>query len=343
MATIKCRACQFENPEGLRFCGNCGSALAHGEQARSDKSPQSARREAERRQLTVLFVDLVGSTVLSQQLDPEDLREVIRAYQSTCAPIIEKFGGLTSRFLGDGIMVFFGYPRAHEDDPERAVRAGLELSQAVARLEVRPRGAHDIHLSARVGIETGVVIAGDLIGEGPSKEEAVVGETLNLAAKLQALANPDTVLIGPATRRLLGERFQYDPMGQRRITDSASTIEVWRVIAPVEKATRFDASHTAKMTPMVNREPELNLLLEQWNHVKSGAGQIVLISGEPGIGKSRLTRALRHHVSPEPHFRLQFQCSPYHVNTALHPVIAQMQGAAGIDSEDSSSAKLEKL
>lgn len=343
MATIECGACQFENPEGLRFCGNCGSALARGKQARSDKSLKSARREAERRQLTVLFVDLVGSTVLSQQLDPEDLREVIRAYQNACAPIIEKFGGLISRFLGDGIMAFFGYPRAHEDDPERAVRAGLELSQAVARLEVRPRGARAIQLNARVGIETGVVIAGDLIGEGPSKEEAVVGETPNLAAKLQALANPDTVLIGPATRRLLGERFQYDPMGQRRISDSASTIEVWRVIAPVEKATRFDASHAAKITPMVNRELEFNLLLEQWNHAKSGAGQIVLISGEPGIGKSRLTRALRHHVSSEPHFRLEFQCSPYHVNTALHPVIAQMQGAAGIDPEDSSSDKLDKL
>jgi len=343
MTTMECLACQFDNPGGLRFCGNCGKALAQVEQAHPDKSLRSTRGKAERRQLTVLFIDLVGSTALSQQLDPEDLREVIRAYQDACAPIVEKFGGLISRFLGGGLMAYYGYPRAHEDDPERAVRAALELSQAVARLEVRPRGARAIHLSARVGIETGIVVAGDLIGEGLSQEEAVVGETPNLAAKLQALATPNTVLIGPATRRLLGERFQYVAMGQRRVAHSSRAIEVWRVVAPVEKATRFDAGHPANITPMVDRAPEFSLLREQWHHAKSGDGRTVLISGEPGIGKSRLTQALRHHVTTEPHHRLQFQCSPFHVNTALHPVIGHLQRAAGLEAEDSNSDKLDKL
>jgi class 3 adenylate cyclase/predicted ATPase len=343
MATIKCPACPFDNPTGFRFCGDCGAAIAHGERPGTEEAFHAKRRGAERRQLTVLFADLVGSTVLSQQLDPEALREVIRAYQDASAPIIRRFGGLISRFLGDGIMAYFGYPRADEDDPERAVLAGLELAAAVAGLNLRPQGGRRIHLSARIGIETGVVVAGDLIGEGLSQEEVVVGETPNLAAKLQALATPSTVLIGPATHRLLGERFAYEPLGRRRVTESSPAIEVWRVIAPVEKATRFDAGRATNVTPMVNREPELGLLLQRWDRAKAGDGQTILISGEPGIGKSRLTQALRHQLSAESYYRLRFQCSPYHVNTALHPVIAQLNRAAGIAPEDTNSDKLDKL
>jgi class 3 adenylate cyclase len=294
--------------------------------------------EAERRQLTVMFCDLVGSTALSARLDPEDLREVIAAYHRAVAEVVGRFDGFVAKYMGDGVLVYFGYPRAHEDDGERAVRAGLGVIDSVGRLDVQ-----SVELRARVGIATGLVVVGDLIGEGSAQEQSVVGETPNLAARLQALAEPDAVVIAAGTRRLVGDLFEYRELGAVEVKGIGGTVPAWQVLRPSAVESRFEALHGSALSPLIGRDEEIDLLLRRWVRAKAGDGQVVLVSGEAGIGKSRITAALAERLHAEPHIRLRYFCSPYYQDSALFPFIDQLGRAAGFVRDDPPAAKLEKL
>jgi class 3 adenylate cyclase len=295
--------------------------------------------EVERRQLTVLFCDLVGSTELATHLDPEDLRGVMRAYHRCTAGVIERFDGHVAKYLGDGVLAYFGWPRAHEDDAERAVRAGLALVEALARLE--PQAG--VRLRARIGIATGQVIIGDLVGQGALRDEAVVGETPNLAARLQALADPGAVIIGQATRRLIGGFFELADLGPQRLKGFAEPLAVWRVSGESGTENRFEALRGGNLTPLIGREHELGLLLERWSWATEGDGQVVLLGGEPGIGKSRMVQALRERLGDQPYTSLSHYCAPHHANSALHPVIDLLHRGAGLARDDLPSKQLAKL
>jgi class 3 adenylate cyclase/predicted ATPase len=297
-----------------------------------------AQVDAERRQLTVMFCDLVGSTALSGRLDPEDLREVLTAYQRAVTDVVRSLRGFVARYMGDGVLVYFGYPRAHEDDAERAVRAGLRLIDAVRRLDIK-----SVNLRARIGIATGVVVVGDLIGEGSAQEQSVVGETPNLAARLQALAEPDTVVIAAGTRRLVSDLFEYRDLGAVEIKGIAVSVPAWQVLRPSIVASRFEALRGSALTRLVGREEEIKLLLRRWARAKTGDGQVVLVSGEPGIGKSRVTAALAERLHEEPYLSLRYFCSPYHQDSALYPFVDQLGRASGFARDDPPAAKLEKL
>jgi class 3 adenylate cyclase/predicted ATPase len=294
--------------------------------------------EAERRQLTVMFCDLVGSTELSARIDPEDLRDVIGAYHRTVAGVVAEFDGFVSRYMGDGVLVYFGYPQAHEDDAERAMRAGLGAIEAVGRLDTK-----SVKLRTRVGIATGLVVVGDLIGHGPAQEQSVVGETPNLAARLQALAEPNTVVIAAGTRRLVGDLFEYRDLGAIEVKGIAGAVPVWQVLRPSIFASRFEALRGSALTPLVGRDEELDLLLRRWARAKAGDGQVVLVSGEPGIGKSRIAATLQERLRAEPHIRLRYFCSPYYQDSALYPSIDQLRRAAGFGPDDPPASKLRKL
>jgi class 3 adenylate cyclase len=291
--------------------------------------------EAERRQLTVLFCDLVGSTELSARLDPEDLREVIGRYQDACAEVIGRFEGHVARFLGDGALAYFGWPRAHEHAAERAVRAGLALVEVIAQQQPG--------MQARVGIATGSVVVGDLIGRESADMDVVIGETPNLAARLQALAEPGTVVIGEATRRLVGGLFELNDLGPQRLKGFAEPLAVWRAAGESRADGRFEAMRAAGLTPLVGRDEELSLLLCRWKLAKEGEGQVVLLSGEPGIGKSRLVRELCGRLGEDLHLRLTYQCSPHHTTSPLHPLIEQLKRAAGFARDDPPATRLYKL
>ena len=296
-----------------------------------------APADAERRQLTVMFCDLVGSTSLSSRLDPEDLREVIAAYHRAVGEIVAGFDGFVAKYMGDGVLVYFGYPRAHEDDAERAVRAGLSSIDAVGRLDVK-----SAKLQARVGIATGLVVVGDLIGEGSAQEQSVVGETPNLAARLQALATPASLVIAASTRQQIGELFDLEDLGPQQLAGFAEPQRAWRVLGESGEVSRFEALRSGE-TPLVGREEEIELLIRRWQQAKSGEGRVVLISGEPGIGKSRLTAELLQRIESEPHTRLRYFCSPYHQDSALYPFIVQLERAAGFARDDTVVEKLGKL
>ncbi len=294
-----------------------------------------APAEAERRQLTVMFCDLVGSTALSTRHDPEDLRELIGGYHRAVAEAVARFDGFVAKYMGDGVLIYFGYPQAHEDNAERAVRAGLAVIEAVGRLPARQ------DLRVRLGIATGIAVVGDLIGEGAAQERGVVGETPNLAARLQGLAAPNTLVIGEATRRQIGGLFHLEDLGPQALAGFAETQRTWRVIGESGMLSRFEALRSGE-TPLVGREEEIELLVRRWQQVKGGEGRVVLISGEPGIGKSRLTAALSEHIGTDPHTRLRYFCSPHHQDSALHPFIAQLERAAGFARDDTVEAKLGK-
>jgi class 3 adenylate cyclase len=299
-------------------------------------------RQAERRQLTVMFCDLVGSTALSAHLDPEDTREVIGAYHACAAAVVGRFDGFVAKYMGDGVLIYFGYPVAHEDEASRAVCASLALVEAVGQLTCRP-GIEP--LQVRIGIATGLVVVGDLIGEGSALEQAVVGETPNLAARLQSLAQPNAIVISSATRRLIGENFDFEEISPQILKGFAKPIAAWRVLRPSSLESRFEA-HATYLTPMVGREEEIGILLRRWEQACDSDGQVALLSGEAGVGKSRIARTLCDRLEAagsQKYVRLRFQCSPHYANTAFHPFIEHIERAASFEREDLLATKLDKL
>jgi len=298
----------------------------------------SAAGEAERRQLTVMFCDLVGSTELSQQFDPEDLQTMLASYQAACNTAIERFDGYVARYMGDGMLVYFGYPLAHEDDAERAVRAGLGIIEEVASLDL----SFEVELSVRVGIATGLVVAGDIVGEGASEERTVLGETPNLAARLQGIAPPGGVIIADSTRRLVEGRVEVETLEPVSLKGFRESVQAFRAIG-IHVASRFDASSSDSLTPFVARSSELNLLTDRWQQACSGDGQVVLLSGEAGIGKSRILHELRDLLGTSAHVSIRFQCSPFNSNTPFFPIIEQLRLSVGIAKSDTDENRLDKL
>src|SRR5271167_4711466 len=293
----------------------------------------------ERRQLTVMFSDLVGSTALTARLDPEDMREVIRAYQDACSGAVARYDGFVAKFMGDGVLAYFGFPRAHEEDAGRAVRAGLDIAAVVAKLETRANE----NLKARIGIATGIVVVGDLVGQGSAQEQAVVGETPNLAARLQTLAEPGSLVIAEATRRLLGGAFELKALESQVLKGFEAAVPAWAVLREAENVSRFEAARSAGMTPFVGREHEVALLIDRWRDAVKGEGQVTLLSGEAGIGKSRIVEMLREQIGDEPHVTMRYQCSPHHANDAFYPIASQISHAAGFASGEPAATRLGKL
>jgi class 3 adenylate cyclase/predicted ATPase len=337
-----------EDGQVLVWTGNAGTLPSSPPPSSPSVSPpvtvSPPPPEAERRQLTVLFCDLVDSTALASQLDPEDLREVVRAYQDTCAKVIARFEGHIAQYLGDGLLVYFGYPLAHEDDAQRAVRAGLGVLEALEQLNTRLTQAHGVQVAVRLGIHTGLVVVGD-VGGGTRQEQLALGETPNLAARLQGIAAPNTLVISATTFQLLGGFFACQPLGTPPLKGQAQPLAVYRVLYESMARSRLEAVGSTGWTPLVGREQEIGLLLERWAQVKEGLGQVVLLSGEAGIGKSRLVQVLQAQVAAEPQAWLTpCQCSPYHQNTALYPLIDLLERVAlRFAREESPQHKLSKL
>ncbi len=292
---------------------------------------------AERRPLSVMFCDLIGSTTLSSRLDPEDLREVIRTYQACVATTIRHFDGFIARYVGDGVLIYFGWPEARETDVERAVRAGLAVAAAVRDVPVSGDPLH-----VRIGIATGLVVIGEPIGSGDSRQQTAVGETPNLAARLQGLAGPDQVVIDAATRRQIGGLFECQDLGTFDLKGLPAAVPAWQVVSENRTLGQFEALRSGA-TPLVGRDEEMELLLRRWAQAKAGSGRMVLISAEPGVGKSRLAEALAERIAAEPHVRLRYFCSPHHQDSALYPVVSQMERAAGFAHPDEPATKLAKL
>ena len=304
--------------------------------------PEPPTPDAERRQLTVMFCDLADSTKLSGQLDPEDLRDVIRAYQSTSADVIERYDGYIAQHLGDGLMVYFGWPQAHEDDAQRAVHAGLGIVEAMGGLNVRLEQEKGISLAVRIGIHTGLVVVGE-IGKGASQEHLALGETPNIASRIEGIAEPDSIAISDATYQLVQGYFVCEGLGQHTLKGVNESQQVYRVLRESDAQSRLDVAATRGLTPLVGRESETTLLLERWEQVKDGQGQVILLSGEAGIGKSRLVQVLRDHVTDEPHTRLECRSSPYYQNTALYPFTDLLQRMLQWQPDDGPQERLEKL
>ena len=374
---MKCLSCQQENPPGLKFCGECGARMSqmcpscgtpqlpgqkfcgecgikltvessaltsptsgtHDSTRRDQGSPVgNTALDGERRQLTVMFCDLVGSTALTQELDPEPLRELMHAYQQACRTVIDKYDGHVAQYLGDGLMIYFGWPKAHEDDAERAIRASLEIVDTVKKVLLAPEP-----LQVRIGIATGPVVVGETGAGDASIPKVAVGETPNLAARLQGLSDPDQIVIALTTHRLLGVAFEYADLGEKNLKGFVEPVRAFRILRAARTEGRFEATHGANLIPLVGRDEEIGLLMRRWEAARQGEGQVVLLCGEPGIGKSRITRALRERVAGEPHVRLRYQCSPFHTNSALHPVIEQFERAAAFTRDDGVEQKLDKL
>ncbi|MSP12705.1 MAG: adenylate/guanylate cyclase domain-containing protein [Chloroflexi bacterium] len=316
-----CLQCRFENLPNAKFCGECGTSLTG-----LAPVPLTISPEAERRQLTVMFCDLVGSTSLSQRLDPEDLREVLHAYQEVCEHVIRRYDGHIAKFLGDGVLVYFGYPQAHEDDPQRAVRAGLGIIEGMERLNPRLQKEQNVRLAVRLGVHTGLVVVGEM-GSGESREaNAIVGESTNIAARLQGIAAPDTLVVSEATFRLVQGYFATQPLDRQTLKGLAQPLAVYRVLRESGARTRLEVAAGAGLTPFVGRKQELGLLLESWERARDGAGQVVVVSGEAGIGKSRLVQMVKEYVAQDPEAWLTpCQCSPYHQHSALYPMIELLQ------------------
>src|SRR6266436_8672366 len=302
----------------------------------STAKPQDA---ADRRQLTVMFCDLVDSTALTAQLDPEDMGDLLRAFQRAVAAAVTRFDGHVAKWTGDGASVYFGYPRANEDDAERATRASIALIEAVGKLR-RERG---VALEVRIGISTGLVVVGELIGEGEARERGVVGDTANLAARLRSLAKPGTIVVSEPTRRLLGKTFELKALGPQTLKGFNSPVAAWLIVGERENVSRFEASRSGALTPFIGREKEIALLVERWQRAMRGEGQIALLSGEAGIGKSRVLAMLREQIGKQHHWVLRYQCSPHHINDAFHPVMGQIWYAADFVSGEAAGSRLDKL
>jgi len=323
----------------LKAISTLGDGTMAAERPSPVKRPQNAEHNAERRQLTVMFCDLVGSTALSERLDPEDMRGIIRGYQDACSGVIARYDGFVAKFMGDGILAYFGFPHAHEDDAERAVRAALTIVDVVGSLKTSSADKAQV----RIGIATGLVVVGDLVGEGAAQEQAVVGDTPNLAARLQAIASPGQILVAEATRRLLGDVFAVANLGGQTLKGISGQPAVFKVIGERVAESRFEARASGAVFSMVGRDQELALLFERWKQARAGEGQLVLLSGEAGIGKSRLARGIIDTVAREEHIRVSHQCSPYHSNSPLYPIIQQLSFAAGFTQEDDNDDKVDRL
>ena len=304
----------------------------------SDAEPASPAG-AERRQLTVMFCDLVGSTSLSARFDPEVLSDIVRGYQDACAGVISRYEGYVARYMGDGMLVYFGYPHAHEDAAERALRAGLSILERVRRLET----ADGLRLQTRIGVATGLVVVGETVGQASSREQVVMGETPNLAARLQAIAEPDELVIADSTRHLAPGVFEFCDLGEFSLKGFDEVQRAWRVAAVHDAESRFEAHRSSRTLPLVGREQELDLLLERWRQARLGEGQMVLLTGEAGIGKSRISQALLDAVAAQSHVRVRYQCSPYHQDSPLYPTIQHLSRAASITGEESNDEALDKL
>ena len=298
--------------------------------------------DAERRQLTVMFCDVVDSTRLASQLDPEDYRAVVRAYQQTCAAAIQPFEGYIAQYLGDGLLVYFGYPQAHEDDAQRAVRAGLGILDAMRALSAQLAHDKGVRVALRLGIHTGLVVVGAM-GGGDRQEQLALGETPNIAARLQGLAVPDTLVLSAATYRLVQGYFVCQDLGLHTVKGVDQPMAVYQVLQESAAQSRLDVAATRGLTPLVGREEEVGLLLRRWTQSQDGLGQVVLLSGEAGIGKSRLVEVLRERVEREGCTRMTFRCSPYYQQSALHPVIEQVQRLLQLRRDDTPETKLAKL
>jgi len=337
---LRCPSCGNSEAPGSNFCTECGASfhVTSGVPVSPEPAPGLSPRAvlAERCHLTVMFCDLVGSTALSVHLDVEDFHEVIAAYQKRVAEIVTRFGGFVARRVGDGVLVYFGYPNADEDDPEQAVRASLALVDGIGLMESRQP------LQVRVGIATGVVVVGDLVGSGTAHDTEVLGEGPNLASRLQAVAQPNSIVVADSTRRLVGSVFELEDLGFKEFKGFAEPQRAWRVLGENRFKSRFEALRSAE-TPLVGRQEELELLLRRWAQAKTGRGRVVFLSGEPGIGKSRLTVALRDLLGPEPYTDLHYFCTPHHQNSALFPIVNLLERAAGFGREDTTGVKLDKL
>jgi class 3 adenylate cyclase/predicted ATPase len=331
----RCLTCGAANPALNKFCGDCGTKLRVDSPAAAPTARDS--RPIERRQLTVLFCDLVGSTALSARLDPEDFGAIIADYRRCITETVASFDGFVARHHGDGAVAYFGYPHAHEDDAERAVHASLALVQAVAALPAKEK------LSARVGVATGVALVGDMSESAISEEHGILGDTPNLAARLQSLAQPGAVIISGRTKTIAGPQFEYLDLGKVEFKGFVKPVAAWQVAGKTAVTSRSHALQSSDLLPLIGRDEEIELLLRRWERAKSGEGQVVLLSGEAGIGKSRLTIALLEQLAREPHIRLRFFCSPQHTDSPLYPVIGEMLRAAGFAHDDSQQAKMDKL
>ena len=363
---MQCQICQHDNPEEAQFCMNCGAKLRPFTtpastaltSIRRTSSPRGIP-EVDRRQLTVMFCDLAGSTSLSERLDPEELRDVLSDYQAVCAKAIRRFEGHIARYFGDGLLVYFGYPHAHEDNAQRAVRAGLAIIEGMKNLNARLQQENELRLEVRIGIHSGLVVAGDMDKGGKLELMAIVGETPNIAGRIQALAEPNTVVISAATHRLIVGFFECQALGARTLKGISYPISVHQVLA-IKDRNRIDIAATTGLTPLVGREQVVGLLLERWEQSVEGTGQVVLLSGEPGIGKSRMVQMLKEHVKGKSAAQknataisgawaeispiIECRCSPYHQNSALYPIIDMLQRVVlGFEREDSSQNKLAKL
>ena len=355
---LACPSCRHDNPPGATCCQACAASLSgavqdSGEPAQPPPTAPGMRPlpqpthapplpEAERRQLTVMFCDLVESTALASQLDPEELRDIIQVYQQVCTEVIQRFDGHIAQYLGDGLRVYFGYPQAHEDDAQRAVRAGLGIITALEHLTVRPALPQDMALAVRVGIHTGLVVVGAL-GESTHQAHLALGETPNIAARLQGIAAPNTVVVSGVTCRLVQGYFVYETLEEQTLQGVAIPIEVYRIVEAHRTQSHFDVVVTRGLTPLVGRTHEIALLRERWEQVKDGYGQVVLLSGEAGVGKSRLVQELYRALAGDPHIRLACQSSPYSQHTALYPVIDLLEREAGLHREDTPEAKVDRL
>jgi class 3 adenylate cyclase len=350
---FQCPSCDFANPPGFKFCGECGHDLAVSPDSKplpKDLTPDDKAKplqpqrppDAERRQLTVMFCDLVDSTALSAKLDPEDLREIVRAYQEASSEVIDRYDGHIAQYLGDGLLVYFGFPRAHEDDARRAVRSGLEIVEAIEALNTRLEQDQSVQLAVRVGIHTGLVVVGE-VGGGARQENLALGETPNIAARLEGLAQPNTVAISEATARLAKGAFVLEDPQAHRLKGVTEPVTIFRVLGTTDARAEEDELVPDRRIPLVGRDEEVGLLRRRWEQSKEGLGQVVLISGEAGIGKSALVETERAHVVREGLTRIVFRCSPYHTHSALYPVITHMERVFGLQADDASEGKLAKL
>src|SRR5215468_2925164 len=358
---LSCPSCGTAKRPGAKFCNECGASLT-GQQSVprpaqavptpttptehptpvASPSVASHSSEAERRQLTVMFCDLVDSTKLSSQLDPEDLRDVVRAYQQMCTEVIQRYDGHIAQLLGDGLLVYFGYPQAHEDDAQRAVRTGLEILAAMEALNNRIEHDKGIRLALRLGIHTGLVVVGQMGSQG-RQEQLALGEVPNVCSRIEGLAAPNSIAVSEATYRLIQGYFACQDLGAQALRGVAEPVAVYRVRQESGARGRLDVAVTRGLTPLVGREQEIGLLLERWEQAKSGQGQVVLLTGEAGIGKSRLVQMLKDHVAHEPHVRWECRSTEYAQNSALYPVIDLFQRILRFETHETPDANLEKL